>query len=67
MRCSAPDTEKQIFLKQLFTFILHVWVSLACMHAWCPLKPEEGIRLYGTGAIMVVSHYEGATNQIWVL
>lgn len=34
----------------------------ACMHVCVPHRPEEGIRVPGTGVPMVMSHSVGAEN-----
>lgn len=57
-----------IIFKDLFTFILCVWVFCLCGYLCvtciqCAQRPEEGFGAPGTGVTDVVSHRESAGNH----
>lgn len=45
-------------------FCLHVCVCTTYVHAWCPLKLEEGVGSPTLELQMVVSHQVGAWNVV---
>ena len=52
--------------------MFYMGISLACVfvhhiHAWCPQRPEEGMKSLALELQMFVDYHVGVSKQTWVL
>jgi hypothetical protein len=58
---------KSVFICPVYLGVLYAYMSLHCMYAWCPRRPERVLDPRRLELQMAASCYMGARNQIQVL